>query len=86
MEFATEKVEDYFPEHDGEEGESLTFADALTRDPIAMVRSLVRGVRDYSASLQFTIWAKFCCIWGTFRFVHHLSAVNTFRTAWRPLR
>ena len=51
MEFATEKAEDYFPEDDGEEGESLTFADALTRDPIAMVRSLVRGVCDYSAFL-----------------------------------
>lgn len=46
MEFATEKAEDYFPEDDGEEGESLTFVDALTRDPIAMVRSLVRGVCD----------------------------------------
>ena len=41
MEFVSEKAPDYIPQ----DGEPDTFQDALTRDPIAMVRSVVRGVR-----------------------------------------
>jgi hypothetical protein len=48
MQFAAEKAPDYAPLDD----ETHTFGGALSRDPIAMVRSLVRGV---SVNSQFLL-------------------------------
>jgi len=40
LEYAAEEAEDYIPPNT----ESLTFLDALSRDPVAAVRSLIRSV------------------------------------------
>jgi hypothetical protein len=68
MEYAKETAGDYVPAGQ----RSTTFAEAISRDPIATVRSLVRGV--CTRILKSQLPTDFKC-----RSMHHRSGDNIFQ-------
>lgn len=79
MEFAADKAPDYVPSEDVPDP-GASFADSISRDPIATVRTLVRVVNSNFKNLSST----FCIANKAFyRYGHQPFDNSTFRRLWR---